>query len=311
MSRQTSFEKFEKTKSLKGQELYLYSYVLLTEEKDGVIGFIKVVSAHESEDAIEERFTDQEVWSTNKGASMKIGDSGVWQTIRRPETDTGSTMKIVTVKGEEEEDFMGEKIVRRSEDHKIKNINEIKERAEIDMFKENVKRLKDQERKIELRQMAMQELEEELSDKTSLAYYAQLHFKRLTQKNAINEHVSKIEEAQKALKKTLQEIDKKDKTYPDYQTRWQDEIRRITKATMPSQAHNNLVDKPIANLEREDKIVEYKPEDIKDPYDQGVGVENKEEEKDEEKSIPFQKSISKNKSKPKKKNKKKKKKKKL
>jgi len=267
---------FENTKPIPGQESYLFTYILLSEEKDGILGYIKVMSTHDSPQACQERYKKKEVWSTNRNAPMKWGISGHWEVLRRPETDTEGTIDIVKVEDDDEEDFLGEKLVRDSP-KKNEKMEEIKQRAEMDMFKDRVKKHKHQEKLMKMRQQAMKELEEEMDDPTALASYAQLHYKRLVHKSQIAELREKIEEAQTVLVKNIEEIKKRDRVYPTYQSKWQNEIRRIQKIAIPKHASENPVDKPIAKLERDDdmELAKLEIKDVKDPFDSGVGVEAK------------------------------------
>ena len=102
---------FEKTEPLSGQECFLFTYVLLKEEKDGILGFFKFLSAHDDPEKCKQDFVRVE--ATNKQCIMKWGVSGEWEVIRRPETDTEGTIDIVHIPGDEEE-FMGEKLTRET-----------------------------------------------------------------------------------------------------------------------------------------------------------------------------------------------------
>lgn len=272
---------FEKTEPLSGQECFLFTYVLLKEEKDGILGFFKFLSAHDDPEKCKQDFVRVE--ATNKQCIMKWGVSGEWEVIRRPETDTEGTIDIVHIPGDEEE-FMGEKLTRETVANNPKG-QEIMDRASIDSYKENVKLRIAQEKRLELRKKAMAELQSELDDPKSLASYARLQWQRLTQKSAIAEYKEKVEEGQKSLLTTLKELRARQRLYPDYENKWRDEIRRIQRLMASKKADENPVDKPIANLDYDDDemLANAKLENPHDEFDTNVGVERKGKEEIDEK----------------------------
>lgn len=271
---------FQSTTALDGQECFLYSQVLLREEKDGILGFVKVISTHNTPKGCLDRFAQKHIQDSNQQCPIKWNETGKWVVIRRPETDTEATIDIV--KTECDEDFYGEPLVRENIKN-TKEMNDIKDRASMDQYKDNVKEHMEQEKKIALRKKALDELESEIDDPTSISSYAQLHWKRLTQKSQIGELKEKIEEAQVSLVKSISQIKERDAKYPDFKNKWEDEIRRIHSLMARKQADNNPVDKPIANLGNEDdeELATLKIDEIKDDYDTGLGVERKPKGKEE------------------------------
>ncbi|MEO7818449.1 MAG: hypothetical protein ABIS18_04790, partial [Actinomycetota bacterium] len=271
---------FEKTEPLTGQECFLFTYVLLKEEKDGILGFFKFLSAHDDPAKCKQDFARVE--PSNKQCIMKWGISGEWEVIRRPETDTEGTIDIVHIPGEEE-DFMGEKLTREKLADNPK-AEAIKDRASIDTYKDNVKLRIAQEKRLELRKKAMAELQAELDDPKSLASYARMQWQRLTQKSAIAEYKEKVEEGQKSLVATLKELRVRQRLYPHYENKWRDEIRRIHKLMASKKADENPVDKPIANLDYDDDelLANAKLTNPHDEFDTNVGVERKGKGKEEE-----------------------------
>lgn len=270
---------FENTKPLRDQNNFLFSYVLLREEQDGILGFLKVISAHDTPKECLDRSASLDVVKTNIGKPLKWGYCGEWEVIRRPETDTEKTIDIVKVENENE-DFYGEPLIR----DKMKNnkkMSDLKDRASIDQFKENKRELEAQKKAIELRKIAMDELQAEVDDPNSLTSYAQLHWKRLTQKSQIKELMDKLTEGRKALRKTIKQIQERDTLQPEFVSQWENEIRRVQKLMAPKQASNNPVDKPICNLGSDDdlELATDKNDDfVVDPYDNGIGLEDKTEE---------------------------------
>lgn len=264
----------QKTQPFPGQECFLYTYVLLKEPKDGIIGLFKFFSAHDDVEKCKSDFI--RVADTNQQCPMKWGISGEWEVIRTPETDVDGTIDIVKFPGEDEE-FMGEKLPTRDVPKDIESFQSVKDRASIDTFKTNVKMKMEEEKRVQLRKQAMEELQGELDDPKSISSYAQLHWKRLTQKSAIAEYQEKVKEAQASLMKTLKELNVRKRQFPHYENQWQNEIRRIHKLMAPKQEGNNPVDKPVANLGDEDdlELAEAKYVDLKDEFDQGIGVEAK------------------------------------
>ena len=273
----------EKTASLSGQECFLFTYVLLKDEKDGIIALFKLLSVHDDPAKCKADFVRVE--GTNKQCIMKWGVTGEWEVIRRPETDTEGTIDIVHIPGEEEE-FMGEKLTREVLKDNPRG-EAIKDRASIDTYKDNVKLRIAQEKRLELRKKAMAELQSELDDPKSLASYARMQWQRLTQKSAIAEYKEKVEEAQKSLTATLTELRVRRRLYPHYENQWQDKIRRMHKEMAPKKGDDNPVDKPIANLDYDDDefLANAKLENPHDEFDTNLGVERKgkKENQDEDK----------------------------
>lgn len=268
----------EKTAPLSGQECFLFTYVLLKEEKDGIIALFKLLSVHDDPAKCKDDFVRVE--GTNKQCIMKWGVTGEWEVIRRPETDTEGTIDIVHIPGEEEE-FMGEKLTREKLMDNPR-AEAIKDRASIDTYKDNVKLRIAQEKRLELRKKAMAELQSELDDPKSLASYARMQWQRLTQKSAIAEYKEKVEEAQKSLVTTLKELRVRRRLYPHYENQWQDKIRRMHKEMAPKKGDDNPVDKPIANLDYDDDefLANAKLENPHDEFDMNVGVERKGKEEE-------------------------------
>lgn len=263
---------FQDTEPIPGQESFLYTYVLLREEKDGILGFLKVISTHGTpQDCINDY---KRAEPTNKQCPMKWNETGKWVVIRRPETDTEGTIDIVKCGDEEGEadEFMGEKLVRENL-KPTPAVEEIKDRASVDAYKTNVKVRMEEERRIKLRKQAMDELQTELDDPTSLASYAQLQWKRLTQKSAIDEYRSKLEEAQAALMKNIKELQTRKRSYPHYEAQWQNEIRRIQTLMAPKQEPQ-----PFNVNSTEEDDADYAQRgvpDVEDEFDSGVGLELK------------------------------------
>lgn len=270
----------EKTEPLSGQECFLFTYVLLKDEKDGIIALFKLLSVHDDPAKCKADFARVE--GTNKQCIMKWGVTGEWEVIRRPETDTEGTIDIVHIPGEEEE-FMGEKLTREKIADNPRG-EAIKDRASIDTYKDNVKLRIAQEKRLELRKKAMAELQSELDDPKSLASYARMQWQRLTQKSAIAEYKEKVEEGQKSLLATLKELRVRQRLYPHYENKWRDEIRRIQKLMASKKADENPVDKPIANLGYDDDemLANAKLENPHDEFDTNVGVERKGKKENEE-----------------------------
>jgi len=271
----------QSTPALDKQNCYLFTYVLFKNPgENDPIALFKMVSAHDDLDSLKADFV--RALPTNEGCNMKWGEVGKWEVIRRPEGDTEATYDIIRLPGQEDDDFMGEKLTRDVvKEAKAEDLND---RAAIDQYKENVKMRKIQEKKIELRKKALKEIEAELDDPKSLASYAQLHWKRLTQKSMIAEQRQRLEEVQKALKDTLGELAVRRRIYPHYEDKWKNEIRRLQKIMMPKKEKENPVDNPQANIgtEDDDELAGINPEDPVDEFDQGIGVEakGKEDESD-------------------------------
>lgn len=290
-------EQLVDTPPLKGQENFLYSVVIFKEKQKGLIGFLKVISVHPDLQGVKNDY--KRSLSTNKGRSFKYGDTGTWVPIRDPLTDTEGVVEIVKV---DDDDFFGESLSEERKKLASKNENDddgmkvaqpppllketvkqnaetakIEEKAIKDEYKDFVKQQKDEEKKLKLRQEALAELDEELANKETLSYCAQQHWKRLTIKSAITEYKNKIEQAQKGLYKLILELKEIERKHPEYTKQWENKIRQIQKLTKPNQAGDNPVDKPIANLGREDdeELAGAKMEEVKDDFDRGVGVEAK------------------------------------
>lgn len=274
------------TPALPGQECYLYTYILLKKELNGVLGLLKVVSTHGQPKSCIEDF--KRAAATNKNCPMKWHETGKWVAIRRPETDTDGTVDIVKLE-DEEEDFFGEKLVQTASDPSKNNgatisrdsltnspsAEILKDTISKEAWKDDRRARSAEEKRVQLRKQALEELEEEINNQETLAAYAQLHWKRLTQKSAIAEYQEKIKEAQESLLKTIIELKNRDRKYPEYQHGWTNEIRRIKNLYNPS--GGNPVDNPIANLGTEDdeKLVGSPIPSIEDPFDTGIGVEAK------------------------------------
>jgi peptidoglycan hydrolase CwlO-like protein len=280
----------EKTQSLPGQECFLFTYVLLKEEKDGILALFKLVSVHDDPKKCQQDYIRAE--PTNKQCIMKWGVTGEWEVIRRPETDTEGTIDIVHMPDEDEE-FMGEKLSsdklkgERLTREVLKDNSKgesIRDRASIDTYKENVKLRIAQEKRLELRKKAMAELQGELDDPKSLASYARMQWQRLTQKSAIAEYKEKVEEGQKALLGTLKELHSRRRMFPHYENKWRDEIRRIHKLMAAKKADENPVDRPIASLDYDDDemLANAKLENPHDEFDTNVGVERKGKKENQE-----------------------------
>lgn len=271
----------QETPKLEGQNCYLFAYVLFDKPgENDPLGLVKVMSVHKDIEAMKTDF--KRCLPTNEGINMKWGVVGHWEVLRRPEGDTDATYDIVRTGAEDaEEDFMGEKLTR--DVIKPTKNEEIKDRAAIDQYKENYRMQKLAEKKIELRKKAMKELQTELDDPTALASYAQLHWQRLTQKSMIAEQREKLQEVQKSLRETLEKLRQRNKEYPHYEPKWQNEIRRIHKMMMPNKEKENPVDQPHANLGDEDDYIlaGVNPDDPTDEFDQGIGVEAKGKGKEE------------------------------
>lgn len=267
----------QKTPSLPGQEAFLYTYVLLRTPKNGILGWFKLISAHGTPQACLEDF--KRAAPTNDNCIMKWGVTGEWEIIRTPTTDTEGTIDVVKLPGEEEE-FMGEKLSNapvREMPKDAEAMSQLKDRVMIDTMKDNMRIRKDEEKKMALKKQAMEELQAELDDPSSLSSYAALHWKRLTQKSAIAELQEKLEEAQKSLIKTLRELGVRKRQYPHYENQWQDQIRAIQRKTNPKHAEENPVDKPIAELGDYDdqELAQLKIEPVADEFNRGIGVEAK------------------------------------
>jgi len=264
--------RLEDTPPIAGQECYIYSYILYTKPLDGIIGHLKVISAHGDIDAMKERFAKVE--GTNRQCFMRWGVTGHWEVLRDPLTDTEGTIDLVKIEGDDD-DFMGEKLTRYAP--KNDQQESVMDRATIENYKQNVKLRMAEEKRLQLRKQAMGELQAELDNPKSLSSYAQLQWQRLTQKSTIAECQAKLEEAQKALWKNIRELQNRRRRYPHYETKWQDEIRRIHKLMDAKHANENPIDKPVANLGYEDDetLGNFKAPDIEDEFDTGVGVELK------------------------------------
>jgi hypothetical protein len=267
----------QKTPSLPGQEAFLYTYVLLRTPKNGILGWFKLISTHGTPQACLEDYKRAAL--TNDNCIMKWGVTGEWEIIRTPTTDTEGTIDVVKLPGEEEE-FMGEKLSNapvREIPKDAEAMSQLKDRVMIDTMKDNMRIQKDEEKKMALKKKAMEELQAELDDPSSLSSYAALHWKRLTQKSTIAELKEKMEEAQKALIKTLRELGVRKRQYPHYENQWQEQIRVIQRKTNPKHAEENPVDKPIADLGDYDdqELAQLKIEPTQDEFDRGVGVERK------------------------------------
>src|SRR3989337_3763105 len=97
---------FRPTPPLPGQEFFLYNQVILTKELNGVLALCKVISSQSTDKGCHEDF--KRALPTNDVQTMKIGYTGKWFAIRRPETDTEGLVDIVKIEGDEEKDFFGE-----------------------------------------------------------------------------------------------------------------------------------------------------------------------------------------------------------
>lgn len=261
---------FQSTPPQPGQEAFLYTYVLLKQETQGIIGFLKVIGTYGQPDECINDYKRAE--PTNKQCPMKWNETGTWVPIRRPETDLDGTIDIVRCADDEPEEFMGEKLVRENfKENKV--VEDIKDRASMDSYKTNLKVRMEEEKRIKMRKQAMEELQAELDDPKSLASYAQLHWKRLAQKSSIAEYREKIEEAQAALLNNIKELRERKRLYPHYETQWQNEIRRIQTLMAPKQQQVTFN----ANLGEEDDLdlAENAPAEVEDEFDAGVGVELK------------------------------------
>lgn len=285
------------TPPLKGQEAFLYSYVIFKKEMGGLLGYLKVISVHPDKKGCLEDY--KRALPTNKGRSLKWNDTGTWIPIRNPLSDTGATVDIIK---DEDDDFFGESLSEERKRLAAKNEGEnegvkvaqpppllredlknnddtrtIEDRAIKDEYKDLVKERQAEERKLKLRQEALAEIDSELADKTSLTYYSQQQWKRLTIKSAIAEYQNKVKQAQKGLLSLIRELKEIERSHPEYSRQWEDKIRQIQKLTKPNQAADNPVDKPIANLGTEDdeELAGGKIEDVKDDYDKKTGVEAK------------------------------------
>ena len=302
---QPQIPKLSNTTPLNGQNNFLYSQVILTKELNGVLALFKLISVHDNVEGVKDDFKRADV--TNDGYPMKIGITGRWFAIRRPETDTEGLIDIVKLGPDEENSFFGEDLKaereRLGENNPMGGVDgsklgsahtksqlqpaeilketekgeEVRERAMIDAFKAAQREKLDAEKRTRLRKQALDELQSEIDDPTSLASYAQLHWKRLTIKSAITEVRDKLEEGQAALTKNLKELKLRQQKYPGYEAKWQDEIRRIQKLTMPSKAGENPVDKPISNLGREDdeELATLKVPEVRDHFKSNIGVDAK------------------------------------
>lgn len=270
------------TPPIVGQECFLYSYVLYTKPVDGIVGHLKVISTHGDLDEMKKRYAGVE--GTNRQCFMRWGETGHWEVLRDPLTDTEGTIDLVKV-AEDEEDFMGEKVTRYAA--KNEKSEEVIDRATVENYKQAIKLRMAEEKRLALRKQATGELQEELDNPKSLSSYAQLQWQRLTQKSTIAECQEKLEEAQKALWKTVKELGNRRRRFPHYEDKWQGEIRRIHKLMDAKHAEDNPVDKPIANLGYEDdeKLGNYKAIKVEDEFDTGVGVELKGVKKSGEENV--------------------------
>lgn len=265
------------TPPLPGQECYLYTYVLYHHPKNGLLGWFKMIATHGDPKTCINDF--KRVESTNTDYVMKWGLTGGWVPIRTLESDHEGTIDLVKMDDEEEE-FMGVKLPTRDKVKETDEVEKLFDQAAVDNFKSTMKVKDDEEKRMKLRQRALQEIKEALDDPTTLSSYAQLHWKRLVQKSAIAEYKEKVVEAQTALLGTLKEIGARKRQYPLYERQWHDEIRRIQKISNPKSAQKNPVDQPIAELGDYDdeELATFKMQSVKDDFDEGVGVDAKEKE---------------------------------
>jgi len=270
-----------KTKPIAGQECFLFSYVLFRDPKpEEPFGLFKLVVARPNPADLKNDF--KTALPTNAQAILRWGITGEWEVLRRPEFDTEGTVDIVggpeDMKDTDDE-FMGEKIPKltRSVEADPKKREEIEDKGSVQIWKDQAKQRLADEKRVRLRKMAMEELQQECDDPTTLSSYAALQFKRLTQKSAIAEVMEKLNEGQKELKKTLEELRARTGRYPHYKDQWQAKIRSMHTMMAPKQAGNNPVDKPVSNLgtEDDDALTTVRPPNIKDPYDTGTGIDLK------------------------------------
>lgn len=255
----------------------MYNYVLLREPRNGVIGMLKVISTHSTPQDLLEHYKVAE--ATNKNCRMCWNETGKWVAIRTLDSDTDGTIDIVKFPEDEEEEFMGEKIPKPVRENMKKNdtVEAIKDRAAMDHYKDRIQVKLAEEKKIQLKQQAMKELQAQLDDPKSLTSYTQLQWKRLQQKSAIAEYRKTVEEAQKALMKTIKELHVRTRAFPHYENLWQPEARRLHALLVPKKPLDNPIDTPIANIGEEDdlELAEGKLEDVEDAFDTGVGVDVK------------------------------------
>lgn len=201
------------------QSFCLYTFLCLREEKQGILALMKILGTYPS---VEIALKDyQRLTATNIGCPIKVGQTGIWNAIRKPETDTQGEPIFVELP-KPGETFPGES------DTDAKNTEKfgIAEQASIQGYKDQLAAKKRDEKMNAVRKAAIEEMDTEADDPNSLASYARLRWKLLAVLGNIKELEEKLAEAKKAKRKMVLEQRARDAKHPNYKKEWKGEVER-------------------------------------------------------------------------------------
>lgn len=276
---------FETTPLPEGVQEYLFSYSLLEKPtEDGIVGAFKFLGFFKNEEELEDRYKN--AYPTTKQTQLARGYVGEWEIMRHPETNLQGKLSLVSgVEPDEESELMDKGPSRVTIDDPAKK-EELMDRFSIDAYKAKLKIAAVQKKKIELRQKAMKEMEEQIHDDNTLSYYSRLQYQRLAQKDHIDELQEKIDEAVKAHAASVKELRELTRRFPHYKNQWQGEIRRLQKIITGKDPKFEIKED---DDEKEWDVQQSKVEIAQDEFYEGVLLEDK--GKDEDDKVFYEKSV--------------------
>lgn len=265
---------FEDTPVPEGTPRYLFTYSLLEKEReDGIVGSFKFLGFFKTEEELELLYNKS--LPTNKQTQIAWALPGEWEILRQPHTNIEGELTVLDSKENEiSSDTDAPKRVL-VDDPKAKEA--LMDRFSVDAFKSRLKIAAAQKKKVELRQKALKELQEQFDDSTTLAYYSRLQYQRLAQKDQIDELRERMDLAIKAHSESVKELRELTGRFPHYKNQWQGEIRRV-------QALMRGKESKIEFKEGDDELELYKdvgPKEETDEFNEGILLEDKGKDEDD------------------------------
>jgi hypothetical protein len=267
----------QNTYAPKGQTKFLFAYALLDKPHHGIVGRFKFLIADDDEKNLEDHY--RAVYDTNKSCTIGWGETGHWEVLRTPDSNTEGPVKVIPMEGSmfgEDDDFMGEKVQNvpvRQLVSDPKEREQIDERIVIDHFKAERREIEVQKKKNDMRRIAMEELQKESDDPESLASYSQLQYQRLAQKSRIDDLKEQMAIAQKELSKTVTELASRTRRFPHYRHKWQVKLNDM-KSVMTSGRHTGDILKDVdTNDNTDSEYITHKTDDVIDEFSETTGIE--------------------------------------
>ena len=261
------------------KEFFLFSYVLLAKPYQGIVGKFKFISSWATMEEIKLEF--KRVYDTNKNCTLGWGKTGEWEILRTPETDIGGEVEVIPLDGKmfgEDDDFYGEKLseaeipVRQL--LKDPKANEtINDRMSIDHFKSEKRAMAVLKKKNELHQIAMEELQKETDDTSTLASYSQMQYKRLAQKSRIEDLQEQLVLAQKELQKTVVELRDRTRRFPHYRNQWHGKLNDMKSIMSNGRHKGDVLENVDISDDNDQEYIDMKFDKVKDEFEREGGIE--------------------------------------